>query len=47
MYQLVVIWQTGEKETHVYKTCERAEYIAAGYERAFGNQIFYIYVQRV
>lgn len=47
MYRLVIIWADGEKETHDYKTCEKAEKIAAGYDIAFGNQIHYIYVMKI
>ena len=47
MYKLTVIWENGNKDVHYYETKEKAEKVAAGFETAFGNQIFYIYVMKV
>lgn len=38
-YELVVIWETGEKEVHAYATEEEAEAAGDGYKTVFGNQI--------
>ena len=39
MFELVIIWSTGEKQIFPYATCERAEEVEAGYKMAFGNQV--------
>lgn len=39
MYKLVIIWETGEKEEHLYNTKEEAENIERGMHKAFGKQI--------
>ena len=41
MYEVLIIWDTGEKETHKAETLERAKEIINNYEMAFGNQIQY------
>lgn len=38
-YELVVIWETGEKEVHAYATEEEAQAAGDGYKTVFGNQI--------
>ncbi len=38
-FELVVIWETGEKEVHAYATEEEARAAGDGYKMAFGNQI--------
>lgn len=38
-YEAVIIWTTGEKETHKYKTYDEAMDAIRGYRTAFGNQI--------
>lgn len=38
-YELVIIWDTGEKEVTDYPTLEEAEERESGYHTAFGNQI--------
>lgn len=40
-YELIIIWETGEKETCTYNSKEEAEKIEAGYKMAFGNQLQY------
>lgn len=40
-YKLIVIWYTGEKNEHLYKTYEEAQQVANNYKMAFGNQITY------
>ena len=39
MYELIVIWETGEKDTCLYDTENEAEKAASNYKFAFGNQI--------
>lgn len=39
MYELVVIWSTGEKNVYEYKTEEAAEKAGQGMKIALGNQI--------
>lgn len=39
MFELIIIWETGEKESHLYETYEKAEEIAKGMRIAFGRQI--------
>lgn len=39
MYELVIIWKSGERETCIYNTREEAEEIERGFHSAFGNQI--------
>lgn len=41
-FELVVIWETGEKEVHAYATEEEARTAGNGYKMAFGNQISWI-----
>ena len=38
-YEVVIVWETGDKEVHSYDTREQAEKIAQGYRTAFGNQV--------
>lgn len=39
-YEVVVVWNDGKKEINGYETREKAEEIKAGYEKAFGNQLW-------
>lgn len=39
-YELVIVWYSGEKEVHEYKTKEEAEKAKAGYCMAFGHQLW-------
>lgn len=39
MYELIIIWSTGEKEVYQYTTREEAEKTELGMRMAFGNQI--------
>lgn len=39
MFELVVIWETGEKEIYTYRTEERAERAGREMKKVFGNQI--------
>lgn len=39
MAELIIIWESGEKESHTYNTQEEARIIEQGYKTAFGNQI--------
>ena len=41
MYELVIVWDTGEKEVFTYNTEEEAEKAGEGYKTAFGQQIWY------
>lgn len=38
-YELIVIWDTGEKTTEQYNTEEEAREIEAGFYMAFGRQV--------
>lgn len=38
-YELVLIWDTGEKEIYEYRTEEEAIQTAVNMKKAFGNQI--------
>ena len=42
MYQLIIIWDDGQKEEAFYETREEAERIRDGYQMAFGKQINFI-----
>ena len=39
-YELVIVWETGEKEVYEYATQEEANIIMQGYKTAFGNQLW-------
>jgi hypothetical protein len=39
MFELVIIWETGEKEIYAYSTLERAERTGREMKKVFGNQI--------
>lgn len=39
MYQLIVIWETGEKEIYDYVSREEAEKAELNMRMVFGNQI--------
>ena len=39
MFELVIIWSSGEKDIFPYATRERAEEIEEGYKMAFGLQV--------
>ena len=45
-YELIVIWETGEKEIHPYASREETEQAADGYKMAFGNQISWTGINR-
>ena len=47
MFELVVIWYTGEKTFHKYNSKPDAERAESGYHVAFGNQISYTYIKEV
>lgn len=38
-YELIIIWETGERETAVYNSKEEAQNIEKGFYMAFGSQI--------
>ena len=40
--EVVIIWDTGEKEVHQYDHILEAKMVKHGYEVAFGNQIQWI-----
>lgn len=46
LYELIVIWETGEKENAIYHSEKEANEHGAGYEMAFGKQIAYWYVRK-
>ena len=37
--ELIIIWESGEKESYLYNSPEEARIIEQGYKAAFGNQI--------
>lgn len=39
MYELVIIWDNGDKDVYEYSTLEEAEKAELGMRTAFGNQI--------
>lgn len=45
-YELVIIWDTGEKQTFGYDTEDKAKEIEAGYRIAFGNQIAFTCINK-
>ena len=45
-YELVVIWETGEKEVHAYVTEKEAREAGNGYKMAFGNQISWMGIRK-
>ncbi len=38
-YELIIIWESGEKEVYSYDSKEKAKKIEEGYKIVFGNQI--------
>lgn len=46
-YELVIIWDTGEKEVIPYSTEDKAKEIERGYHRAFGKQIQWTGIREV
>lgn len=46
-YELVVIWETGEKDIYAYSTREKAEKTAMEMKKVFGNQISWAGVREV
>ena len=46
MFELIVIWDTGEKEIDEYKTEQDARNAGEGYKMAFGRQIQWCGVRR-
>lgn len=40
MYELIVVWFSGEKEKYTYSTMEEAKTAADGYKIAFGSQVW-------
>ena len=40
MFELIIIWDSGEKEVYTYSTKEEAESIENGYKIAFGSQVW-------
>ena len=39
MYELIIVWYTGEIEKYTYKTIEKARAIESGFLMAFGGQV--------
>lgn len=46
MYELIIIWEDGEKEIYAYRTEEKAEITGAEMKKAFGNQISWYGVRK-
>lgn len=45
-YELIIVWDTGDTEKHLYNEYTKAYEILTGYKMAFGNQINYIDIRR-
>ena len=39
MYELVIVWSTGEQNIYEYHSEEEAEEAGAGFRMAFGDQV--------
>lgn len=39
-YELVIVWSTGEKETYLYDSLDKAQDAEKGYKMAFGSQLW-------
>ena len=46
MYELIIVWITGEKETFLYDSDIEAEAAGRGMRKAFGGQISWLGVDR-
>lgn len=46
MYELVIVWQAGEKDFFKYNTREEAERAGENFKIAFGNQVEWYGVRR-
>lgn len=46
MYELVIIWESGEKNIYHYDDRETAEEREKGFHTAFGNQISWSGIRR-
>lgn len=46
-YELVVIWDDGEKEVFSYPTETEAKEAEDGYHKAFGNQVSWTGIRRM
>ena len=46
-YELVVIWDDGEKEVFSYPTEAEAKEAEDGYHKAFGNQLSWTGIRRM
>lgn len=47
MYELVIIWENGDKDVYEYESREKAEEIGRGYkELAFGDQVTWYGVRK-
>ena len=46
MFELIVIWSTGEKDVYSYNSREEAETAGNGMKMAFGNQISWCGVRK-
>jgi len=45
-YELIVIWETGEKNIYKCQTEEEAEKAEKGFNMAFGKQIYWTGIRR-
>ena len=45
-FEVVIIWETGEKEVYAYKTEEEARTTEKELKKIFGNQISWIYTRK-
>lgn len=40
MYEVVIVWNSGETEVYAFDTEDKAEEIKQGFETAFGSQLW-------
>ena len=45
-YELIVIWETGERDSHMYADRDAAEKAMSGLRMAFGDQIQWMGINR-
>lgn len=45
-YELIIIWEDGEKQTYNYDTYEEASQGVSNMKKAFGNQISWTGINR-
>ena len=41
LYELIIVWDTGEKDKYTYETIEKAREIESGFYTSFGKQVVF------